>query len=113
VRILLLGNIAGFAATLILSGDAVQFAPQFARLAVVLEPVLLLSLVSLYALSKWLARLPYAWGVAIVMLLVRGGADADPARCWAGNARPGAGMRACLRRSDRYFAWRSARSLPP
>ena len=69
-RILLLGNIAGFAAALILSPDAGQFAPQFARLAVVLEPVLLASLVSLYALSRWLSRLPYAWGVAVVMLLV-------------------------------------------
>ena len=70
VRILLLGNIAGFAAALIRSPDAAQFAPQFAQLAVVLEPVLLLSLVSLYALSKWLARLRYALGIAIVMLLV-------------------------------------------
>ena len=70
VRILLLGNIAGFAAALIQSRDTVQLAQQFAELAAVLEPVLLLSLVSLYALSKWLSRLPYAWGIAIVMLLV-------------------------------------------
>jgi two-component system, LytTR family, sensor histidine kinase AlgZ len=70
VRILLLGNIAGFAAALILSRDAMRFAQQLQELAVVLEPVLLVSLVSLYALSKWLLRLPYAWGVAIVMLLV-------------------------------------------
>jgi len=69
VRILLLGNIAGFAAALILSGDISQFAYQFMTLAAVLEPVLLASLVSLYALSKWLSRLPYAWGVAVVMLL--------------------------------------------
>ena len=70
MRIMLLGNVAGFAAALILSRDAMQFAPQFAQLAAVLEPVMLLSLVSLYALSKWLARLRYAWGIAIVMLLV-------------------------------------------
>jgi two-component system sensor histidine kinase AlgZ len=70
VRILLAGNIAGFVAALILSREVVQFASQFVRLAVVLEPVLLLSLVSLYALSKSLVRLPYALGVAIVMLLV-------------------------------------------
>ena len=70
VRILLFGNIAGFVSALILSADAAQFAPQFARLAVVLEPVLLLSLVSLYALSRWLMRLPYAWGIAGVLLLV-------------------------------------------
>jgi two-component system sensor histidine kinase AlgZ len=70
VRILLLGNIAGFVAALILSRDMIQFAAQCARLAVVLEPALLASLVSLYALSKWLARQPYAWGIGIVMLLV-------------------------------------------
>ena len=69
VRILLLGNVAGFAAALIQSRDAMQFAPQFAQLAAVLEPVLLLSLVSLYALSNFLRRLRYAMGVASVMLL--------------------------------------------
>ena len=72
VRILLLGNIAGFAAALILSQDAAQFAPQFAQLAAVLEPVLLLSLVSLYALAKWLVRRRYSLGIALVMLLVAG-----------------------------------------
>ena len=70
VRILLLGNIAGFAAALIQSPEAAQFAPQLAQAAVVLEPVLLLSLVSLYAASKWLAGLRYAVGVALVLLLV-------------------------------------------
>jgi two-component system sensor histidine kinase AlgZ len=70
VRILLFGNIAGFVAALILSRDAVQFTSQCARLAVVLEPALLASMVSLYALSKSLARLPYGWGIASVMLLV-------------------------------------------
>ena len=70
VRILLLGNIAGFAAALIQSPEAAQFAPQLAQAAVVLEPVLLLLLVSLYAASKWLAGLRYAVGVALVLLLV-------------------------------------------
>ncbi len=70
VRILLLGNVAGFAAALIQSRDAAQFVPQFAQSAAVLEPALLAALVSLYALSNGLARLRYAWGVAVVMLLV-------------------------------------------
>ena len=68
-RILLLGNIAGFAAALLLSADAAQLWRQIMAIAAVLEPVLLLSMVSLHALSKWLARLPYAWGVVGVMLL--------------------------------------------
>ena len=68
-RILLLANIAGFAAALPQSRSIAQFAQQFVELAAVLEPVLFLSLLSLYALSKWLSRLPYAWGIAVVMLL--------------------------------------------
>ena len=70
VRILLFGNIAGFIAALILSRDATQFAAHCAHLAVVLEPALLASLVSLYALSNWLLRLRYAWGIGVVMFLV-------------------------------------------
>jgi two-component system sensor histidine kinase AlgZ len=70
MRILLLGNVAGCAAALIQSRDAMEFAPQFAQLAAVLEPVLLLTLLSLFASSKWLARLPYALGIVAVMLLV-------------------------------------------
>jgi len=69
VRVLLLGNGAGFAAALLQSRGLAEFAQQFADLAAVLEPVLLLSLVSLYALSKWLSRLPYAGGIAVILLL--------------------------------------------
>jgi two-component system sensor histidine kinase AlgZ len=69
MRILLLANFAGFAAALLQSHSVVQFADQFTELAAILEPVLLLSLLSLYALAKWLARLPYAWGIASVLLL--------------------------------------------
>jgi len=72
VRILLLGNLAGFAAALIQSFGAAQFAPQVAQSAVVLEPALLLSLLSLYILSKWLSRLPYTLGIAMVLLLEEG-----------------------------------------
>ncbi len=72
VRVLLLGNGAGFAAALLQSHDWMQFVQQFTEFAAVLEPVLLLSLVSLYALSKWLARLTYAWGIAAVVLLQLG-----------------------------------------
>ena len=68
-RILLLGNIGGLAAALIESRDIPQFVQQFVELAGVIEPVLLLSVVSLHVLSKWLSRLPYGWGIAIVMLL--------------------------------------------
>ena len=69
LRILLLGNAAGFAAALIQASDLKQFAAQFADAAVVLEPVLLASLVALYALSAWLARQRYATGILLVLLL--------------------------------------------
>ncbi|MHB8668785.1 MAG: sensor histidine kinase [Burkholderiales bacterium] len=69
VRIVLLVNSAGFAVALLQSREAMEIAPQSAQLAAVVEPVLLLSLVSLYALSKWLARLSYPRGIAIVLLL--------------------------------------------
>ena len=72
VRILLLGNLAGFAAVLVLTRDLPQLVRQFTELAAVLEPVLLLSLLSLYVLSKWLSRLRYALGIAIVLLLEEG-----------------------------------------
>ncbi|MBE0614481.1 MAG: histidine kinase [Burkholderiales bacterium] len=70
VRILLLGNIAGFTAALIQSRDTIQFAQKIAEIAALIEPVLLLSLVSLYALSTWLSRRRYAVGITLVMLLV-------------------------------------------
>jgi two-component system sensor histidine kinase AlgZ len=72
MRILLLSNLAGFAAALILSRDLPQLAQRIEDVAAVLEPALLLSLLSLYALSKWLARQGYALGVALVLLLAAG-----------------------------------------
>ena len=72
VRILLLGNLAGFAAALVRTRDLPQLAQQFTELAAVIEPVLLLSLLSLFILSKSLLRLPYAWGIAVVLLLEEG-----------------------------------------
>ena len=68
-RIVVIGNLAGFAVALIQARDAAQFVEQLAELATVLEVVLLASLVTLYVLSGQLARLPYAWGVAAVMLV--------------------------------------------
>ena len=69
VRILLLGNIAGLACAVIQSRSLVQIPAQFADVAVILEPALLASLASLYAISHWLRRMPYVYGIAAVMLL--------------------------------------------
>ncbi len=72
VRVLMFANIAGFAAALLQSGDPMQFAQRFAEIAAVLEPVALFSLAALYAMTPWLARLRYAWGITVVMLLAAG-----------------------------------------
>lgn len=69
LRILLLVNLGGFSAALIQSPGALQLVQRIEEMAAVIEPVLALSLLSLYILSNWLSRLPYAWGVAIVMVL--------------------------------------------
>ena len=88
VRILLLGNIGGLVTALIRSGNARQFIEQFALVSTELEPVLLFSVVCLYALSRQLSRLPYAWGVSVVMLvpllftLLIAGAGLIPDREW-------------------------------
>lgn len=68
-RIVLLGNCGGFAAALLQSRDLAQFGQLCVDIAAILEPALLLTLVSLFALRKWLARPGYAAGVAVVMLL--------------------------------------------
>ena len=72
MRILLLSNLAGFAAALVMSRDLTQLAQRVEEVAAVLEPALLLSLLSLYVLSKWLSRQRYALGIALVLLLAAG-----------------------------------------
>lgn len=42
---------------------------RFTRIAAVLEPLLLLSVVALYIASPWLARLPYAYGCATLLAI--------------------------------------------
>ena len=69
LRILLLVVLAGFTTALLQSRGTLQLAQRFEESAAVLGPVLSLSLLCLYVLSKSLSRLPYAWGVAVVMLL--------------------------------------------
>lgn len=42
---------------------------QLTELSVVVQPLLLLSLLVLYAASKWLAKLPYHFGVAVILAI--------------------------------------------
>lgn len=66
LRVLLLGNLAGFASAAIQSREASELLQRFAEIAAVLEPALALSLAFLYAMSKQLASLPYIQGTIVV-----------------------------------------------
>jgi two-component system sensor histidine kinase AlgZ len=69
-RILVGVNLAVFAATLFAAADLPQALDRFVYAAAVVEPLLLLVVVLLFALSPALRRLPYAAGCAAVILLV-------------------------------------------
>jgi two-component system, LytTR family, sensor histidine kinase AlgZ len=119
-RILLLGNVGGLAAALIDSRDFLQFVQRFVELAGVLEPVLLLSVVSLHVLSKWLSRLPYAWSIASVMLLELGWTALmlDVGKALGETLKPfdlaRAGILCCLLTAFivAYFFWRTRAYSP-
>ncbi len=68
-RILLAVNAAAFAAALARGPDAGAVAAQFLEIASWVEPALFTCLAVLYAASAALARLPYAWGYAVAVLI--------------------------------------------
>ena len=69
LRILLIANALGFAATLVRSATPAEIAPIGIEIAGVLEPLLLMQVLALIALDPWLRRLPYAYGCAAILLL--------------------------------------------
>jgi two-component system, LytTR family, sensor histidine kinase AlgZ len=69
-RVLIAVNAFVLAIALADSRQLTGAAEQFAQSALVVEPLLLASIVALYALSIALARLPYAMGCAAVMAIV-------------------------------------------
>ena len=69
LRILVSINAMGFAAALLKAPTGHGFMQKFIEIAAVIQPVLLISLLLLYALYRPLARLPYATGIAAVLLL--------------------------------------------
>ncbi len=68
-RVLIMVNVLAFAAALLIAVPE-QVPAQFVQLAAFVEPLLLVQLLMLSAISPWLARLPYAAGYTLVMVLV-------------------------------------------
>ena len=68
LRILLITNAFGFAATLVRASTPASIASTGLEFAGLLEPLLLMQVLALVALDSWLRRLPYGWGCAMVML---------------------------------------------
>ena len=69
LRILVIVNAMGFAAALLKAPTWHGFVQEFMEISAVIQPLLLLNLLLLYALHQPLARLPYAAGIAAVLLL--------------------------------------------
>jgi two-component system sensor histidine kinase AlgZ len=76
-RVLLAINAAGLVLALASVSELAQGFDRFLRSATVIEPLVLASLIVLYALSSWLSRLPYLAGCAAVLALVLGLAAAQ------------------------------------
>ena len=72
LRILVAVNLLGLFASLAASNDLAEWLPGFTRWCAFMQPVLLLSLLVLYALQPWLARLHGRIGYFIALLVPAG-----------------------------------------
>ncbi len=68
-RVLLGAHLLALGAVIFAEPSWPQALMRFARVAALLEPLLLLSVVALYLASPWLARLSYAQGCAMLMAI--------------------------------------------
>jgi two-component system sensor histidine kinase AlgZ len=69
-RILVIVNLAAFVAAGIRASSAAQLVDEFLEIALIVEPVLIASLAALSVGRRWLARLPYFVGLAIIAVAV-------------------------------------------
>ena len=69
LRILVMVAAMSMVAALLKAGGAGSFWRELIDVSAIVQPVLLASLLLLYASYAWLVRLPYAWGMALVMVL--------------------------------------------
>lgn len=68
-RILLIVNLLTATAAILLSSQLDAFLPLLAELSAIVQPILLLSLLSLYALYPRINKLPYWLGIVMILLL--------------------------------------------
>ena len=97
-RILVAVNAAALGAALFSAANLMQAVEQFVQIAALVEPLLLLVLVALAALSPALARLPYWLGCAAVVALVMASAALEHAAVasFAPRERPDLGRMLAL-----------------
>ena len=69
-RVLIAVNVLAFAAALLIASAPAQALAQFVTLGAYVEPLLIVQLLTLSALSPWLVRLPYGVGFVLVVGLV-------------------------------------------
>jgi two-component system sensor histidine kinase AlgZ len=69
LRMLVIANLMGLAVAVLRSDTPVMVWQELLAISAVLEPVLLVSLLALYGLSRQLAQLPYHFGVLAVLIL--------------------------------------------
>lgn len=69
LRILLIVNLLGLLAAVLLSKELDDFLPLVAELSTVIQPILLLSILALYLLNPLFKRLSYRLGIMIIFAL--------------------------------------------
>lgn len=70
LRILLIVNVLGVLAVILLSHNLTDFIPLLAELSMIIQPILLVSILALYLLYPLLNKLKYWLGIATVLLIV-------------------------------------------
>lgn len=69
LRILLIVNLLAAITAVLFSKQLTEFLPLLAELSAVVQPILLLSMLVLYALYPLISKLPYWLGIAVILLL--------------------------------------------
>ncbi len=67
LRILILANIMGLAAALVRSARLSDILSEVQQVSLIMQPALLISLITLCLLKKPLQRLSYTWGIGVVL----------------------------------------------
>ena len=69
LRILIIVNVSGFIAALLRAPNWLGVIQEFTEIAVIIQPILLMSLILLYSLNKLFSSFSYTAGVCMVLIL--------------------------------------------